>query len=81
MVFVGEDEEGINFLVKIWNLEKRDGGNLFCIWIFFVILGIELIVVFCLIVYENFNFMVIGFIDGSVILNKGDIIWDWYSKI
>ncbi|XP_037697615.1 vacuolar protein sorting-associated protein 11 homolog isoform X2 [Choloepus didactylus] len=77
---VGEDEEGINPLVKIWNLEKRDGGNPLCTRIFPAIPGTEPTVVSCLTVHENLNFMAIGFTDGSVTLNKGDITRDRHSK-
>ncbi|KAB0406105.1 hypothetical protein E2I00_019226, partial [Balaenoptera physalus] len=77
---VGEDEEGINPLVKIWNLEKRDGGNPLCTRIFPAIPGAEPTVVSCLTVHENLNFMAIGFTDGSVTLNKGDITRDRHSK-
>ncbi|XP_004856815.1 vacuolar protein sorting-associated protein 11 homolog isoform X3 [Heterocephalus glaber] len=77
---VGEDEEGINPLVKIWNLEKRDGGNPLCTRIFPAIPGTEPTVVSCLTVHENLNFMAIGFTDGSVKLNKGDITRDRHSK-
>ncbi|XP_044522310.1 vacuolar protein sorting-associated protein 11 homolog isoform X2 [Gracilinanus agilis] len=77
---VGEDEEGINPLVKVWNLEKRDGGNPLCTRIFPAIPGSEPTVVSCLTVHENLNFMAIGFTDGSVTLNKGDITRDRHSK-
>uniref|UniRef100_A0A673T2R1 Vacuolar protein sorting-associated protein 11 homolog n=1 Tax=Suricata suricatta TaxID=37032 RepID=A0A673T2R1_SURSU len=77
---VGEDEEGINPLVKIWNLEKRDGGSPLCTRIFPAIPGTEPTVVSCLTVHENLNFMAIGFTDGSVTLNKGDITRDRHSK-
>ncbi|KAM9038258.1 vacuolar protein sorting-associated protein 11 homolog isoform 1-T1 [Sarcophilus harrisii] len=77
---VGEDEEGVNPLVKVWNLEKRDGGNPLCTRIFPAIPGSEPTVVSCLTVHENLNFMAIGFTDGSVTLNKGDITRDRHSK-
>uniref|UniRef100_A0A8C0GXI5 VPS11 core subunit of CORVET and HOPS complexes n=2 Tax=Chelonoidis abingdonii TaxID=106734 RepID=A0A8C0GXI5_CHEAB len=57
---VGEDEEGINPLVKVWNLEKRDGGNPLCTRIFPAIPGNKPTVVSCLTVHENLNFMAIG---------------------
>ncbi|XP_039352437.1 porphobilinogen deaminase isoform X2 [Mauremys reevesii] len=77
---VGEDEEGINPLVKVWNLEKRDGGNPLCTRIFPAIPGNKPTVVTCLTVHENLNFMAIGFADGSVVLIKGDITRDRHSK-
>ncbi|XP_019478448.1 vacuolar protein sorting-associated protein 11 homolog [Meleagris gallopavo] len=80
LVSVGEDEEGINPLVKVWNLEKRDGGNPLCTRIFPAIPGNKPTVVSCLTVHENLNFMAIGFADGSVVLTKGDITRDRHSK-
>ncbi|XP_030077168.1 vacuolar protein sorting-associated protein 11 homolog [Microcaecilia unicolor] len=80
LVSVGEDEEGINPLVKVWNLEKRDGGNPLCTRIFPAIPGNKPTVVSCLTVHENLNFMAIGFTDGSVVLTKGDITRDRHSK-
>lgn len=80
LVTVGEDEEGINPLVKVWNLEKRDGGNPLCTRIFPAIPGNKPTVVSCISVHENLNFMAIGFTDGSVVLTKGDITRDRHSK-
>ncbi|NXO81770.1 VPS11 protein, partial [Sitta europaea] len=80
LVSIGEDEEGINPLVKVWNLEKRDGGNPLCTRIFPAIPGSKPTVVSCLTVHENLNFMAIGFADGSVVLTKGDITRDRHSK-
>ncbi|XP_068096951.1 vacuolar protein sorting-associated protein 11 homolog isoform X1 [Hyperolius riggenbachi] len=80
LVSVGEDEEGINPLVKVWNLEKRDGGNPLCTRIFPAIPGNKPTVVSCITVHENLNFMAIGFADGSIVLTKGDITRDRHSK-
>ncbi|XP_073176764.1 porphobilinogen deaminase-like isoform X2 [Lepidochelys kempii] len=80
LVSVGEDEEGINPLVKVWNLEKRDGGNPLCTRIFPAIPGNKPTVVSCITVHETLNFMAIGFADGSVVLTKGDITRDRHSK-
>lgn len=46
--------------VKVWNLEKRDGGNPLCTRIFPAIPGNKPTVVSCLTVHENLNFMAIG---------------------
>ncbi|KAG8569456.1 hypothetical protein GDO81_014420 [Engystomops pustulosus] len=80
LVSVGEDEEGVNPVVKVWNLEKRDGGNPLCTRIFPAIPGNKPTVVSCITVHENLNFMAIGFTDGSVVLTKGDITRDRHSK-
>uniref|UniRef100_A0A8C5PSQ7 Vacuolar protein sorting-associated protein 11 homolog n=1 Tax=Leptobrachium leishanense TaxID=445787 RepID=A0A8C5PSQ7_9ANUR len=80
LVSVGEDEEGINPVVKVWNLDKRDGGTPLCTRIFPAIPGNKPTVVSCITVHENLNFMAIGFTDGSVVLIKGDITRDRHSK-
>ncbi|KAG5843852.1 hypothetical protein ANANG_G00155290 [Anguilla anguilla] len=71
LVSVGQDEQGINPLVKVWNLDKRDSGNPLCTRIFPAIPGNKPTEVSCLSVHENLNFMAIGFTDGSVVLTKG----------
>ncbi|XP_058865560.1 vacuolar protein sorting-associated protein 11 homolog [Acipenser ruthenus] len=80
LVSVGQDEQGINPLVKVWNLDKRDSGNPLCTRIFSAIPGNKPTEVSCLSVHENLNFMAIGFTDGSVVLTKGDITRDRHSK-
>ncbi|XP_056449620.1 vacuolar protein sorting-associated protein 11 homolog [Gadus chalcogrammus] len=80
LVSVGQDEEGINPLVKVWNLDKKDSGNPLCTRIFPAIPGNKPTEVSCLSVHENLNFMAIGFTDGSVVLTKGDITRDRHSK-
>nr|XP_043898783.1 vacuolar protein sorting-associated protein 11 homolog [Solea senegalensis] len=80
LVTVGQDEQGINPLVKVWNLDKRDSGNPPCTRIFPAIPGNKPTEVSCLSVHENLNFMAIGFTDGSVVLTKGDITRDRHSK-
>uniref|UniRef100_A0A8B9R7R9 Vacuolar protein sorting-associated protein 11 homolog n=1 Tax=Astyanax mexicanus TaxID=7994 RepID=A0A8B9R7R9_ASTMX len=80
LVSVGQDEHGINPLVKVWNTDKRDSGSPLCTRIFPAIPGNKPTEVSCLSVHENLNFMAIGFTDGSVVLTKGDITRDRHSK-
>ncbi|XP_064424845.1 vacuolar protein sorting-associated protein 11 homolog [Latimeria chalumnae] len=80
LVSVGEDENGTNPLVKVWNLDKRDGGNPLCTRIFTAIPEKKPTEVSCLAVHENLNYMAIGFEDGSIVLTKGDITRDRHSK-
>uniref|UniRef100_A0A3Q2QIU7 Vacuolar protein sorting-associated protein 11 homolog n=1 Tax=Fundulus heteroclitus TaxID=8078 RepID=A0A3Q2QIU7_FUNHE len=80
LVSVGQDEHGINPLVKVWNLDKRDSGNPLCTRIFPAVPSNKPAEVSCLSVHENLNFMAIGFTDGSVVLTKGDITRDRHSK-
>uniref|UniRef100_A0A671S5V7 Vacuolar protein sorting-associated protein 11 homolog n=1 Tax=Sinocyclocheilus anshuiensis TaxID=1608454 RepID=A0A671S5V7_9TELE len=80
LVSVGQDEPGINPLVKVWNLDKKDSGSPLCTRIFPAIPGNKPTEVSCLSVHENLNFMAIGFTDGSVVLTKGDITRDRHSK-
>ncbi|KAI4814067.1 hypothetical protein KUCAC02_003277 [Chaenocephalus aceratus] len=53
LVSVGQDEHGINPLVKVWNLEKRDSGNPLCTRIFPAIPGNKPTEVSCLSVHET----------------------------
>ncbi|XP_028664283.1 vacuolar protein sorting-associated protein 11 homolog [Erpetoichthys calabaricus] len=80
LVSVGQDDEGINPLVKVWNLDKRDSSSPLCTRIFPAIPGNKPTEVSCLTVHENLSFMAIGFTDGSVVLTKGDITRDRHSK-
>ncbi|MEE6527442.1 hypothetical protein FKM82_028827, partial [Ascaphus truei] len=72
LVSVGEDEDGINPLVKVWNLEKRDGGNPLCTRIFPAIPGNKPTVVSCITVHENLNFMAIGTCPARCCVCVGD---------
>ncbi|XP_061416593.1 LOW QUALITY PROTEIN: vacuolar protein sorting-associated protein 11 homolog [Lethenteron reissneri] len=80
-VSVGEDEQGINPMVKVWNMDKRDKTGIpLCCRIFRAIPSNKPTEVTCLAIHEGLNYMGIGFTDGSVVLIKGDITRDRHSK-
>ncbi|MEE6527443.1 hypothetical protein FKM82_028827, partial [Ascaphus truei] len=58
--------------VKVWNLEKRDGGNPLCTRIFPAIPGNKPTVVSCITVHENLNFMAIGTCPARCCVCVGD---------
>ncbi|XP_032237087.2 vacuolar protein sorting-associated protein 11 homolog isoform X2 [Nematostella vectensis] len=81
LVSIGEDEAGINPLVRVWNLDKPDKlGNPVCCQMLRAIPGNKPVAVSCLAVLENLTQMAVGFADGSVVVYKGDITRDRHSK-
>ncbi|XP_031570001.1 vacuolar protein sorting-associated protein 11 homolog [Actinia tenebrosa] len=81
LVSVGEDEVGINPIVRVWNLDKTDKlGNPVCCQMLRAIPGNKPVAVSCLAVLENLTQMAIGFDDGSVVVYRGDITRDRHSK-
>ncbi|XP_013381879.1 vacuolar protein sorting-associated protein 11 homolog [Lingula anatina] len=82
LVTIGEDEEGINPLIKVWNLDKPDKfGSPTCTRIVRALPGNNKPTpVTCLAVHENLNHMVVGFENGSVVLFRGDVTRDRHSK-
>lgn len=81
LVSVGQDEEGINPMVKVWNFDKLDKvGNAMCVRMFRAIVGNKAVQVSCIAVHENLSQMAIGFEDGTVIIIKGDVTNARHSK-
>nr|XP_006822187.1 PREDICTED: vacuolar protein sorting-associated protein 11 homolog [Saccoglossus kowalevskii] len=83
LVSIGEDEQGINPLIKVWNLEKMDKmGNPTCSRISRAIpSNNKPTPVSTLCVSETLNMMAIGFTDGTVTLIKGDVLRDRHTKL
>ncbi|XP_078494941.1 vacuolar protein sorting-associated protein 11 homolog [Ciona intestinalis] len=75
---VGIDEDGVNPVIKVWNMDKKDKfGNPFCCRIQRTIPASNtpsMVTSFC--VHENQSFMAVGFAIGSIALYKGDIAKD-----
>ncbi|CAK8684034.1 unnamed protein product [Clavelina lepadiformis] len=75
---VGVDEEGINPVIRVWNLDKRDKlGNPFCCRVQPTIPASNVpteVTVFA--VHENLSLMAVGFTQGSIVVYKGDIAKD-----
>ena len=81
LVTVGQDEEGINPMVKVWNFDKLDrDGNPTCVRLFRALVGNKALNVSCIAVHENLSQMAIGFEDGSIIMYKGDITNSRHNK-
>ncbi|XP_026290082.1 vacuolar protein sorting-associated protein 11 homolog [Frankliniella occidentalis] len=81
IVAIGEDEPGINPLIKVWNLEKLDKQGLpMCVRISRTIPNNRPTPVSTICVHENLNLMAVGFTDGSILLYRGDIARDRLSK-
>uniref|UniRef100_A0A2C9MAP2 Vacuolar protein sorting-associated protein 11 homolog n=1 Tax=Biomphalaria glabrata TaxID=6526 RepID=A0A2C9MAP2_BIOGL len=80
LISIGEDEPGINPLIKVWNLEKMERGNPACTRLTRAIPGNKPTPVSAFTVHENLNFMAVGFENGIVLLYKGDVTRERHSK-
>ncbi|XP_041361621.1 vacuolar protein sorting-associated protein 11 homolog [Gigantopelta aegis] len=80
LLSIGEDEQGINPLIKVWNLDKMDRGSPVCTRITRAIPGNKPTPVTCVSVHENLNFMAVGFENGAVVVYKGDVTRERHSK-
>lgn len=81
VVLFQNDDEGINPLLKVWDLSKPDRhDNPTCIRISRCVPQNRAVVVTCLAVCESSNLMAVGHQDGSIILFRGDIGRDKGSK-
>ncbi|CAG2230700.1 PEP5 [Mytilus edulis] len=80
LISIGEDEQGVNPLIKVWNLEKMEKGIPNCTRISRAIPANKPTPVTCLAAHECLNWMAVGFENGSVIVLKGDITKDRHSK-
>lgn len=81
LVTIGEDEPGINPVIKVWNLDKLDKhGHPLCIRITRAIPNNKPTRASALAVHDNLNLMAVGFEDGSILLYRGDITRDRTNK-
>ncbi|XP_052796081.1 vacuolar protein sorting-associated protein 11 homolog [Mya arenaria] len=80
LISIGEDEQGTNPLIKVWNLDKLDKGVPICTRICRAIPANKPTPVTCITVHENLNYMAVGFQNGSVVMFKGDVKSDRHSK-
>lgn len=79
-VTVGEDEQGVNPIIRVWNMDKMDRhGNPNCVRSFSVAQA-RASSVTCIAVHENLNYLAVGFENGSVVLYKGDVTKDRHNK-
>ncbi|KAK2167121.1 hypothetical protein LSH36_32g21058 [Paralvinella palmiformis] len=76
-----DDDEGINPLIKVWNLDKIDrSGQPLCSRIVRAVPGNRPTKVTCINAHENLNYMAVGFENGCILLFKGDITKERHSK-
>nr|XP_008196910.1 PREDICTED: vacuolar protein sorting-associated protein 11 homolog [Tribolium castaneum] len=81
LVTIGQDETGINPLIKVWDTSRFDkNGTPFCCRISRAIPGNRPVHASCLCVHEGAQLMAVGFVDGSLVLYRGDITRDRSSK-
>lgn len=80
LITIGEDEQGVNPIIKVWNLDKMDKGVPACTRLTRAIPINKPTPVTCFMVHENLNFMAVGFENGAVLLFKGDVTKDRHSK-
>ncbi|KAL1494957.1 hypothetical protein ABEB36_010457 [Hypothenemus hampei] len=81
LITIGHDEPGINPLIKVWDISKFDRNGIpFCQRITKAVAGSYPVQVSCLAVCDNQQLMAVGFLDGSLILYRGDITREKSSK-
>ncbi|XP_028040568.1 vacuolar protein sorting-associated protein 11 homolog [Bombyx mandarina] len=75
LVTIGDDEPGVNPLIKVWDLSRTDRhGNPICVRVSRAVPShMRPMHVTALAVHENKNLLAVGFQDGSVALYRGDI--------
>lgn len=81
LVTIGQDEPGVNPLIKVWDTSRLDkNGCPYCYRITRAIPGNRPVQASTLCVHDNLQMMAVGFIDGSLIIYRGDITRDRSSK-
>lgn len=81
LVTIGHDESGVNPLLKVWNTSRIDkNGMPYCFRVSRALPGNRAVQVTALCVHENAQLMVVGFIDGSLVLYRGDITRERSSR-
>lgn len=82
LISVGEDEVGVNPIIKVWNFDKINPttGNPTCVRILRALAGNKAVQVSGIAVHENLSQMAVGFVDGTVTVIKGDITNSRHSK-
>ncbi|KAG5888950.1 hypothetical protein JTB14_012209 [Gonioctena quinquepunctata] len=81
LVTIGQDEPGINPLIKVWDTSRLDkNGSPYCYRITRAMPGNKPVLCSALCVHEGLQLMAIGFVDGSLVIYRGDITRDRSSK-
>ncbi|GLV44930.1 Vacuolar protein sorting 11 [Carabus blaptoides fortunei] len=77
LVTIGEDEPGINPVLKVWDTSRLDRqGSPVCVRITRTIPQNRPVEACCLCVHDGLQLLAVGFVDGSLILYRGDITRD-----
>ncbi|XP_066993542.2 vacuolar protein sorting-associated protein 11 homolog [Anabrus simplex] len=80
LVTIGEDEPGVNPVIKVWNLDKLDKqGHPTCVRLSRAIPN-KPVPATALCVHDSLNLMAVGFSDGSIVLYRGDVMRERNSK-
>lgn len=71
----GSDQEGINPLIKLWNLEKYDQFNQpSCIRVIRAVVGLlQPVPITCIECTDSLTFLIVGYEDGTIVTHYGDI--------
>ncbi|XP_017759291.1 PREDICTED: vacuolar protein sorting-associated protein 11 homolog [Eufriesea mexicana] len=79
---IGEDEQGCNPTIKVWNVAKLDKqGNPTCVCISRAIPSYRAVPATTLCVHTSLTLMAVGFEDGSIMLYRGDLTRERKNKI
>lgn len=77
-----EDDPGINPVIKIWNLEKKDiHGCPVCVHLVRALPGNRPVPVTAFTIDEQMHLMAAGFADGSIVLYRGKSIINYERQI
>ncbi|KAK5641973.1 hypothetical protein RI129_010520 [Pyrocoelia pectoralis] len=80
LITIGEDEAGVNPIIKVWNTNRNKHGVPHCCRISRAIPGNKPVAATALCVHEGLQVMAVGFVDGSLVLYRGDVTRDRGSK-
>ncbi|GJQ72175.1 hypothetical protein Trydic_g3267 [Trypoxylus dichotomus] len=81
LVTVGDDEQGINPVIKVWDTSQCEKSETpFCSRITRAIPNSRAVQANALCVHENLQLLAVGFVDGSLLLYRGDITRDRTSR-
>lgn len=82
LVSIGEDEPGINPVLKVWDLSKLDNNKApTCVRVTRCIPQNRAVEASAMCVHDGLQLLAIGFTDGSVILYRGNITRDRASRM
>ncbi|KAF5291395.1 hypothetical protein FQR65_LT01705 [Abscondita terminalis] len=80
LITIGDDEHGINPIIKVWNTNREKHPVPHCCRVSRTLPGIKPVPVRALCVHEGLQLMAVGFADGSLLLYRGEITRDRGAK-